>query len=365
MPKLFESFKHAQHLVSQNSHIHTTSNRVYLPRPFEHPRTINTPGPELLLSPTTQGEACPGLAEAISNITATRGMSGETYIPGGSVGEYAQYSYPGYDFRPTDPRVERMLEDFERSEIEEWEFYTMQFYEIFGSRCNQLDAENELYDRLVSDAIMFQIDGGFQGRPLGEALLEDLERYEEEEEAFWMMRGIAQTYGLWDEEYFQTWRRGPWWKSTCHSGCEEIEANATFQPVHPRDIELFEKVLWWKMREHYEDGTPWQELFGCPNQCIEPQKPTHEDMNPAMSEGMEHLDPDDDDPASSRSECSQNSVYQDLPEEDPDWVKLDEREHIALPPSPSPVVETYFIEIPKILEPGIGKDESWALIVSS
>ncbi|PWW79436.1 hypothetical protein C7212DRAFT_356302 [Tuber magnatum] len=319
--------------------------------------------------PITREEACTGFTDVINNITATRGMSEESFILGRLIGESAQYRGLDYDFRPTDPRVERMLEDFERSEFEGWRFDTVQFYDLYESQWRVPFDQHEAYDRLVNDAAMLLIERRFQERLLDGALLEDLERYEEEEEEFWMMRGVAQTYGMWDEEYWQAWRPGPWRKSTRHSDREEREVDDSFQAGNSRDIKSSEKVPWWKICEHHEDRTPSvifrQEPPRRPNQRIEPQRPIYDEKSSAMLEGMEHLDPCDDDPASPRSECGQSSVYQELPEEDPDWVKLDEKEDIALPLPPSPMIETCFIKIPKIPEPRMEEDESWTLIVPS
>src|SRR5207302_5639878 len=115
--------------------------------------------------------------------------------------------------------------------------------------------EEQYHAMLLNSAIMLLEEKESQERLLDEALLEDLERYEEEEEEFWMMRGVAQMYGMWDEEYWQTWC-GPQRESTCNLGHEDIEANCTFQAEHSRDIgesaeedrtakpQIYE-VFWW------------------------------------------------------------------------------------------------------------------------
>ncbi|KAG0640307.1 hypothetical protein HOY80DRAFT_25029 [Tuber brumale] len=402
--------------------------------------------------PVTPGEACTSLAGAIGNITAAWSMSGESYILSRLNDELAQYRDIDYDFNPTDPRVERMLEDFEMSEIEDWKFHTILFDNVHGCQC-EVEPFDEvgLYEAGLLDSVTVSLlEGEYQGRLLDEALLEDLERYEKVEE-FWMMRGFGQMNGMWDEcdeEHVQVCDlcheehceeqcevcdscqemacslghvqvcslcREEHCKEQCeacdscqervrHLGLarvcgwcykehckeqemarplelEEIEVNSTFQAEHSRDIikpveegrttepQTYE-ALWWKqMCKHDEDGAPrvvfWQGLPRGPNQPAEPREPTHKEMSSPMFEAMEYLEPDDNDLTSSGSECGQNSVYQELPEEDPDWVKLDEREHIAPPPSPSPIIETYFIEIPKIPESKIEQDEAWILIVPS
>ncbi|KAG0127101.1 hypothetical protein HOY82DRAFT_580742 [Tuber indicum] len=330
--------------------------------------------------PVNPREACISLAEAVDNITPIWSMSGQSYILSRLNDELAQYRDMDCDFSPTDPRVERMLEDFEMSEIEDWRFHTMLFDDLCGNQCegNPLD-EIELYEAGLLDSVMVSLlEGEYQGRLLDEALLEDLERYEEEVEEFWMKRGVARAYGMWDEEDCQVGLCGSRQESTCHLGHEEIEANSTFQAEHSRDVtkkpveeeratkpQIYE-VLWWKqMCKHGEDGAPgvvfWQGPPRGPNQPTEPRKPTHMEVSSPMFEAMEYLEPHNNDLTSSGSECGQNSIYEELPEEDPDWIKLDEREHVTLPPPPSPIFETYIIEIPKIPE----QDEAWTLIVPS
>ncbi|PUU76656.1 hypothetical protein B9Z19DRAFT_1066441 [Tuber borchii] len=294
-------------------------------------------------------------------------MSDENYIPSRLNDEPTQYRDLDYNLRPTDPGIERMLEDFEKSEIEEWKFNMAQFYNVCESQWRDPHYEVDIHEVGFSKATMmpFTIEE-FQKRlsdealldelRLDEALLDDLERYEEEEKKFWMMRGVAQMYGMWDEEYWQTWWPGPWLESTCRLGHEEIEVNSPLQAER-----------WWEqLRKRDEHGTPsvtfWRGLPGRPNRCTESWKHIHE--VPSIFKATECPGPEDDGLASLGSECGQNSVYHELPEEDLDWVKLD-KEHIALPLPPSPIVETYYLEIPKIPEPESEQDEAWTLIVSS
>ncbi|RPA98145.1 hypothetical protein L873DRAFT_1740873 [Choiromyces venosus 120613-1] len=332
------------------------------------------------LSPLiTPGETFTGFAEALSDMTATRAVSDESYILSEIDDEPAQYRID--ELCPESYSTD--LQDFERSEFEDWKFYMVQFYHVLEAQREGHCSEDELCKaNLINDSRMLQIEEGLYKRLLDEALLEDLERYEEEEEEFWVMRGVAQTYGMWDDEYWQGCHIR-WWNSTRHLEPRGIEVNATIQAEYARDIkELVDEdrdinrqireAFWWsQMREHYEGGIPgiisWQELPGRPDQPIKPWKTINEELSKPMFEATEYQEPGDSDSDSSGSECGQNSVYQELPEEDPDWVKLDEEEHAAPPPPlpPSPIVEPYFIDIPKISEPKMVRDEAWTLIVSS
>lgn len=215
-------------------------------------------------------------------------MSDENYILSRLNDEPAQYRDLDYNLRPTDPGVERMLEDFEKSEIEEWKFNMAQFCHVCESQWRDPYCEVDIYEVGFSNTTMMPFTmEEFQKRLsdealldellLDEALLDDLERYEEEEEKFWMMRGVAQMYGMWDEEYWQTWWPGPWPESTYRLEYEEIEVQA----------ERWRE----QMRKHDEYGTPsvifWRGLPGRPNRCTEPRELIHE-MSPGMFKATEY-----------------------------------------------------------------------------
>jgi len=238
--------------------------------------------------PLALGEAYTGSPEATSRTETTWGMFGDSYILSWLTDE-----------RPTDPGVERMLEDFEKSEIEDWKFNMVQFSHVYESQWMEPYDEADQYGVVFSDgAIMSLIVEEFQERSLDEALLDealldDFERYEKEEEEFWMMRGVAHMYGMWDEEYWHTWWRGPWWESTYHSWREEIEANSLllaerrWDTRKPVEEDQTHEVLWWEqMRKQVENGTLsvifWRELPGLLSQCTEPWKLIHEEMSPGL-----------------------------------------------------------------------------------
>jgi len=218
-------------------------------------------------------------------------MSDENYILSRLNDEPTQYRDLDYNLPPTDPGVERMLEDFEKSEIEEWKFNMAQFHHVCESQWRDSYHEVDIYEVGIyevgfSNATMMPFTmEEFQKRLsdealldemlLDKALLDDLERYEEEEEKFWIRRGVAQMYGMWDEEYWQTWWPGPRPESAYRLGREEIEVSSPLYAERWRE----------QMRKHDEHGTPsvifWRGLPGRPNRCTEPRKPIHE-MSPGV-----------------------------------------------------------------------------------
>jgi len=247
------------------------------------------------------GGAYTGFSEAINSIPATWGMSDEGYILSRLNDEPTQHRE--YNLRPADPGVERMLEDFEKSEIEDWEFNMVHFHHVYGSQWREPYDEADQYDGFSNGTIMPLTVEEFRERLFDEALLEDFERYEKAEEEFWMMRGVAHMYGMWDEEYWQTQLHSPWRESTYHLGREEVEANSplraerwrdTWKPVEEdRVIKHQTHEVPWReqMRKHGENGTPsvisWPELPRCPSQCTEYRKLIHGEMSPGMSKATQ------------------------------------------------------------------------------